>query len=375
MKVLHVVGARPNFVKIAPIMKAMDRKGVFEQVLLHTGQHYDAAMSDDFFRELSIPAPNISLEISSAPRPVQISRIMAAFEVELKKVRPDMVVVVGDVNSTLACALAASAAKVPLAHIEAGLRSFDRDMPEETNRVITDRISDILFTTEPAALDNLALEGVVRDKVHLVGNVMIDTLMEHKRNALKRGAADKMGMKPKEFALISLHRPSNVDSPDVLGRILGVMEALSRRVDAVFPMHPRTKRSLDKFGLSARLDKMSRVKAVGPVGYLDFVSLMSDSCFVMTDSGGVQEETSFLSVPCLTLRDHTERPITLTHGTNVLVGTDPARILHAVSRVLDGESRKKSDIAYWDGRASERIADILAKKTRSFAKYKKCDAF
>ena len=316
MKVLNVVGARPNFMKIAPIVDQMKQTPDLTGVLVHTGQHYDEGMSDVFFRDLGIPVPDIHLGVGSGTHAEQTARIMVEFEKVCLSEKPDLVVVVGDVNSTMACAIVAAKLLIPVAHVEAGLRSFDRAMPEEINRLVTDSLADLLFTTSRDADENLKREGVDPSKIHFVGNVMIDTLLKHREKA----AALRIE-KPKQYALVTLHRPSNVDDPKVLGPILQALEEISRTMPVLFPIHPRTQKRVRDFGLSLN----NGVRTMEPLGYLEFLNLESSATVVLTDSGGLQEETTILGVPCLTLRHNTERPVTITHGTNIMTGPDRDR--------------------------------------------------
>jgi UDP-N-acetylglucosamine 2-epimerase (non-hydrolysing) len=360
VKILHIVGARPNFMKIAPIMEEMARyPGQFEQVLAHTGQHYDDEMSQVFFDDLGIPRPDVYLGIGSDSHAGQTARVMLAFEPVLLEQRPDLVLVVGDVNSTLACALVATKLHVPVAHVEAGLRSFDRTMPEEINRMLTDQIADLLFTTERDAAENLLREGVAEEKIHFVGNVMIDTLLRHKKRALALNVLEKYGLKPQSFALLTLHRPSNVDVPEVLSGILDALAEIQCRLPILFPAHPRTVRRIWEFGFEGRLAAMPALWVMKPLGYLEFLNLMTSARLVLTDSGGIQEETTILGVPCLTLRENSERPVTVTQGTNTVVGCDPRRIVAETVAILDGRSKTGQVPELWDGRAAERIVSVL----------------
>lgn len=366
--ILCVVGARPNFMKIAPIVAAIREEGAgsMEAVLLHTGQHYDAAMNDRFFSDLGIPHPDINLEVGSASHAVQTAEIMRRFEPVLHEQRPSAVLVVGDVNSTIACALVAAKEGVRVIHVEAGLRSFDRAMPEEINRVLTDQISDLLFTTERHARDNLEREGIAADRIHFVGNVMIDTL---RRNlvravpaadtvaaaglALARGANEEAA-----YAVVTLHRPSNVDDPAILGDLLGALCEIASSLPVVFPMHPRTRARIEEFGMRSMLDHPGLL-VLPPVGYLEMLGLARDARLVLTDSGGLQEETTALGVPCLTLRNNTERPITVQEGTNQVVGQDPALILAAFRDVMTTGGKRGMVPEFWDGQAAKRIASTL----------------
>lgn len=360
MKVVNIVGARPNLMKIAPLMDVMVRTPGIEPILVHTGQHYDERMSDLFFRELGIPAPDHYLGVGSGTHAQQTAQVMVRLEPLFEELRPDLVLVVGDVNSTVAAALVASKLGIRLAHVEAGLRSFDRSMPEEVNRVVTDALSDLLFTTERSAEENLRREGIAEEKIHFVGNVMIDTLLRHRERAEALGVPARFGLAPGEYAVVTLHRPSNVDAPDALARMVDVMVAVQERLPVVFPVHPRTRSRLAEAGLLTRLEALPEVRLTEPLGYLEFLGLMAGARLVLTDSGGVQEETTILGVPCLTVRENTERPVTITHGTNRLVGTEPARIIAAVDETLAAPRPDGRRPELWDGRAAERIVGVLA---------------
>jgi UDP-N-acetylglucosamine 2-epimerase (non-hydrolysing) len=349
MKIMSVVGARPNFMKIAPIVDELKKAPDLKGILVHTGQHYSEGMSDVFFRELGIPVPDVHLGVGSASHAEQTARIMVEFEKVCVQEKPDLVLVVGDVNSTMACTIVASKLLIPVAHVEAGLRSFDRTMPEEVNRVVTDALSSILFTTSRDADENLKREGIDPAKIFFVGNVMIDTLLKQRQKA----AAVQI-QKPRQYALVTLHRPSNVDDPNVLGSILGAMEEISKSIPVLFPIHPRTAKSIQEFGLS-----MNGIRTMAPLGYLEFLNLEAAATIVLTDSGGLQEETTILGVPCLTLRHNTERPVTITHGTNIVVGTDKARIVEAFRHVMNGDWRPSGPPEFWDGHAAERIIRII----------------
>jgi len=346
-----VAGARPNFMKVKPVMDALGRRGV-EVVLVHTGQHYDAAMSDVFFADLGIRTPDRHLDVGSGSHAVQTAAVMVAFEGLVAELRPDLVVVVGDVNSTVACALVAAKAGCLVAHVEAGLRSRDWAMPEEVNRVVTDRISDYLLAPSQDAVDNLWAEGYRPDQVHLVGNVMVDTLLANLDRALTSDALARLGVRSREYGLVTLHRPANVDDPNVLRRILDGLAVPSRELPLVLPAHPRTRPLLERLGVP------EGVTLVPPAGYLDFIALEASARLVLTDSGGVQEETTVLGVPCLTLRDNTERPITVEEGTNRLVGRDTDRIAAAALEVLASPPPARRP-ALWDGHAGDRIARVL----------------
>ena len=360
MKVIHVVGTRPNFMKVGPIMVEMARyEGIFHQILVHTGQHYDDGMSQVFFADLGLPPPDIYLNVGSGSHAEQTARVMLAFEPVLLEHNPALVLVVGDVNSTLACTLVASKLAVPVAHVEAGLRSFDRTMPEEINRMLTDQIADLLFTTERSARENLIREGVVEEKIHFVGNVMIDTLLRHRERALSLEVVEEYGLEPKGFALLTLHRPSNVDEPEVLSGLLDGLAEIQRRIPIIFPAHPRTMERMREFGFGGRMTAMAALRVTEPLGYLKFMNLMANARLVLTDSGGIQEETTILGVPCLTLRENTERPVTVTQGTNTVVGCDPGRIVTEALAIVDGKSKAGRVPELWDGQAASRIVKVL----------------
>jgi len=357
LRIVHVVGARPNFMKIAPVLEACGKRPRLQSTLVHTGQHYDEKMSRLFFEELSIPRPDVDLEVGSGSQAAQTALILQRIEPLLVERRPDVVLVVGDVNSTVACGLAAVKLGIRLAHVEAGLRSFDRSMPEEINRLVTDAISDLLFVTEQSGLDNLAREGVAPEKVHFVGNVMIDTLVKHRASAERSGILERLRLVSGGYAVLTLHRPANVDDAATFSRLLEPIAELSREVPVVFPVHPRTRAALA--AVSSAWPVGADVRPIEPLGYLDFLKLTSDARLVLTDSGGIQEETTILGVPCVTLRDNTERPVTITHGTNVLAGTDGPGIRDAIARARAGRAAPASPPPLWDGRAAERIADVL----------------
>ncbi|MBN2582466.1 MAG: UDP-N-acetylglucosamine 2-epimerase (non-hydrolyzing) [Planctomycetes bacterium] len=358
MRIVNICGARPNFMKIAPLMEAYRARPEIEPLLVHTGQHYDKVMSELFFDELGIPRPDLNLEVGSGTHAVQTAEIMKRFEPVVVEHKPDLVLVVGDVNSTVACALVARKLGVPVAHVEAGLRSGDEAMPEEINRRLTDAISNLCFVTEESGIYNLGREGVPQDRVHFVGNVMIDTLLKHLERARQSAVLANLGLVPQGYAVMTLHRPSNVDDAAVLSRLLDAIDVVQRDMPIIFPCHPRTRGRIEAMGLGGRLASMGNLRLIDPQGYLDFLCLTASANLVLTDSGGIQEETTILRVPCLTLRENTERPVTCTLGSNQLVGTDPARILAAYRRVQDGQVR--CDVPpLWDGRAAERIVQRL----------------
>ena len=357
--ILLVAGARPNFVKVAPLMPALAEFPDMRTVLVHTGQHYGAEMSDSFFRDLSIPEPEIHLGVGSGSHADQTARIMVEFERVVEERKPDLVVVVGDVNSTLGCSLVAAKASVPLAHVEAGLRSFDRSMPEEINRLVTDCLATILFTTSQDADEHLLAEGHGADQIHFVGNTMIDTLLRHRETVAARPPPGELPSGVRDYALVTLHRPANVDDPDNLRGILEALSGLSLPV--VFPMHPRTRAVAESAGMS---DLLRTLHVIAPVGYLDFLCLQMHARIVLTDSGGIQEETTVLGVPCLTFRDNTERPITVSHGTNRLIGTNPDRIAFEVAATLASPPPAGRIPPLWDGHAADRIAEVLAQAMR-----------
>jgi UDP-N-acetylglucosamine 2-epimerase (non-hydrolysing) len=355
MKIVAVVGARPNFMKIAPLMWEIERRPNTSAYLVHTGQHYDRTMSTLFFDQLRIPRPDINLEVGSGSHAVQTAEVMKRFEPILEAERPDAIVVVGDVNSTLACALTAVKMGVPVAHVEAGLRSFDRSMPEEINRLLTDAISQWLFVTEQSGVINLKREGMAENRIFFVGNVMIDTLLFCRQRSEESSILETLGVAGRDYAVLTLHRPSNVDDPCVLDGLLTAVDRLQREVPVVFPVHPRTRKALN-----GRVNgSMPDLLLTDPLGYLDFLKLVAHARLVLTDSGGLQEETTVLGVPCLTLRTTTERPATVEQGTNVLVGLDPDRIIAAGLHSMSKAATPGRIPELWDGRAAARIIDIL----------------
>lgn len=359
MKVVNIVGARPNFIKIAPLMHAMAISNKIEPILLHTGQHYDYNMSESFFNELSIPKPDVYLEVGSASHGKQVAMIMKKFDEFCENHKPEMVVVVGDVNSTMACSLVAVKRHIKVAHIEAGIRSFDRSMPEEVNRIVTDSIADFLLPPSGDAVENLLKEGHPEEQIHRVGNIMIDTLKNNQAKIQASNILNSLGIKQKDFALLTLHRPSNVDNKENLQQIIGAIEKIQKEIKIVFPVHPRTQNKLEAFGLMEQMDQFSNLILCEPLGYFDFGKLVHDARFVLTDSGGIQEETTVYNVPCITLRQNTERPITITEGTNELAGHDPEQIVKLAFQIL-GDTWKSGRIPeLWDGKTAERIVRIF----------------
>jgi UDP-N-acetylglucosamine 2-epimerase (non-hydrolysing) len=349
--ILHVVGARPNFVKAAPVLRAIRELGM-RQTLVHTGQHYDRNMSDVFFTQLEIPEPDFNLEVGSGSHAVQTAEIMRRFEPVVLECKPDLALVYGDVNSTVAAALVCSKLLIPVGHVEAGLRSFDRTMPEEINRIVTDRLSDVLFTPSEDGDANLLREGVARERIHFVGNVMIDSLIQ----LLPAAKSCPRNGFPERFALVTLHRPANVDDLETLRELLDSLTHVSKELDIIFPVHPRTRQKIEEFGIDSR-----HLLLLDPMPYIEFLALQSRAAVVITDSGGIQEETTYLGVPCLTLRPNTERPVTVSLGTNVLVGDDRKRLSAELGNILEGKQKKGVTPPLWDGRAGARIAEILLK--------------
>lgn len=375
LRIASVVGARPNFMKISPIVHEIQRIPGIEHRLVHSGQHYDQQMSESFFRDLNIPKPDDNLGVGSGSHAWQTAEVMRRFEVVVLEWKPDVVIVIGDVNSTLAAALVAVKLGIPVAHVEAGLRSFDMSMPEEINRRLTDAISDFLFVTEQSGVRNLRKEGVLDNRLFFVGNVMIDCLLEHRQIAAKSEILRRLGLQdegfsPLPYGLLTLHRPSNVDDPEVLRELLSTIAALSETLPIFFPVHPRSMERIREFGLSGCLTEEKSTASrrgiipLSPLSYLDFLCLMDHARLVLTDSGGIQEETTILGVPCLTLRDNTERPVTVEQGTNQIVGRDRKKILAAASCVLDRERHPVQAPELWDGHASQRILKVLLGKFR-----------
>ncbi len=360
MRIVNVVGARPNFMKMAPLIREMRRYPAIHATLVHTGQHYDTAMAGQFFQDLDLPAPDVSLEVGSGSHAHQTGEVMKRIESVLTELRPDIVVVVGDVNSTLAATLTAVKLGVPVAHVEAGLRSFDRSMPEEINRLLTDTVADYLFVTEESGRANLLREGIDATKIHMVGNVMIDTLDQCRRVWEQSDVVAQLGLTRGAYGVVTLHRPSNVDDPATLRGLLKALSEIGRQLPLVFPVHPRTRTRLEAMEAEAAPADAGVVRYVAPLGYLDFIGLVSGSRLALTDSGGLQEETTALGVPCLTLREQTERPITVTHGTNRVIGTSPDRIVGEANQVLSEPRSSLPRPPLWDGRAATRIVAILA---------------
>jgi UDP-N-acetylglucosamine 2-epimerase (non-hydrolysing) len=357
-KIILVAGARPNFMKIAPLWKELRKyPDDFDPLVVHTGQHYDVNMSDSFFNDLELPEPDISLGVGSGTHAEQTAGVMLAFEKICMEQSPDMVIVVGDVNSTLACAITSAKLNIPVAHVEAGLRSWDRTMPEEINRLVTDSISDLLFTPSKDADENLLKEGHPSKHIHRVGNIMIDSLISFEAKARDAGTCDRLSLIPGSYGLITLHRPSNVDEKDSLSNIINTLTDVAQSFDVVFPVHPRTRKNLEKYGLLEFIAKNKRVKLLDPIGYLDFMNILMNSKFVLTDSGGIQEETTYLGIPCLTLRQNTERPETVTEGTNELVSLEnlKTRIIDA----YDGKWKTGKIPELWDGKTASRIVNTI----------------
>ena len=365
IKVINVVGARPNFMKVAPIVAAMKKRpDRFEPLVVHTGQHYDASMSDAFFTDLELPKPDIHLGVGSGTHAVQTAGIMERFEPVVVDQRPDWVLVVGDVNSTIACALVCVKLGIKVAHVEAGLRSRDRTMPEEINRLLTDQIADLLFTTSTDADRNLIAEGIRSERIRFVGNVMIDSLINNLERAKQSNIKSRLKLTDGTYAVLTLHRPSNVDNKQTFERILDALESIANSLPIIFPVHPRTRKTIADLGLSERVQSIKSLRLIDPLGYLDFLSLYSTARLVLTDSGGIQEETTSLSIPCLTLRENTERPVTVELGTNVIVGTDTNKIISAATAALNGSSSNRAtQVPLWDGHAAERILDVLEEVT------------
>lgn len=366
MKVLNVVGARPNFMKVAPIVEAMKRRGhQFAPLVVHTGQHYDAQMSDAFFRDLGLPEPDVYLGVGSGSHAMQTATVMQSFEPVVLEEKPDWVLVVGDVNSTLACALVCSKLGIRVAHVEAGLRSRDRTMPEEINRLLTDQLADLLLTPSEDADENLRNEGIPDERIRFVGNVMIDSLFKQLKRAESSAVREELEIADKDYAALTLHRPSNVDDRATFARILDALEQISQKLPVIFPVHPRTRARIAEFGFADRVDRTRNLRLIEPLGYLDFLRLYSGARLVLTDSGGIQEETTALGIPCLTLRENTERPITVEMGTNKIVGTNTAKITGAAFASLDAPRKSQQPARIpplWDGHAASRICDAIQER-------------
>jgi UDP-N-acetylglucosamine 2-epimerase (non-hydrolysing) len=361
LKILNIVGARPNFMKIAPIQREMEKVESLEPLIIHTGQHYDEKMSKLFFDDLELPRPARYLKVGSATHAQQTAKIMVEFEKVVDDEKPDLVLVVGDVNSTAACSMVAAKMGVKIAHVEAGLRSFDRTMPEEINRMVTDTLSDYLFVTEQSGLDNLRKEGIPDEKVFFTGNVMIDSLVYFLDKAKNSNIIDQLSLNGNEYALVTLHRPSNVDVKENFEKLLNAFSEIENDLKIVFPIHPRSRKMLTNFGLDNRISAMKKLILLDPIGYLDFMKLMHDAKLVLTDSGGIQEETTYLGIPCITLRENTERPVTIDVGTNVLVGSDTEQVISEAKKIISGQSKKGQVPDLWDGKAAERIVSIIAR--------------
>ena len=359
MKLINVCGARPNFMKIAPLMEAYRAFPNIEPIIVHTGQHYDDNMSRLFFDELGIPRPDFNLDVGSGSHARQTAEIMTRFEPLLIEHRPDAVLVVGDVNSTIACVLVACKLGIPTIHVEAGLRSFDRSMPEEINRILTDAVSNLLFVSEPSGKTNLLKEGRSPQDIHFVGNVMIDTLRRHLDRARQTSVHDRLQVHKGRYGVITLHRPANVDCRESFEGICEALATIQQELPLVFCMHPRTRKRAEEFGLLGRLESLPNLQITPPLGYLEFLHLMAEARAILTDSGGIQEEATILKVPCLTLRENTERPITLTHGTNTLVGCQTRNLIQACTRLDEIRERRHRTPPLWDGQASARIAQMI----------------
>ncbi len=358
IKIISVVGARPNFMKIAPIHRAfLEHKGVVTHLICHTGQHYDERMSKIFFTDLELPEPDFYLGAGSGSHAEQTAKIMIEFERIVLAEKPDLVIVAGDVNSTIACSLVAVKLGIKVAHIEAGLRSFDRTMPEEINRILTDSISDYLFVTEESGIINLEKEGVSKEKIFFVGNVMIDSLVHFLPKTEKSGIMKEFSLKKNEYCLITLHRPSNVDSQEFLRELIDVMNELAVKMKLIFPVHPRTTKNIEASGLANHLNP--NLFLTEPAGYIDFLTLIKNAGLIITDSGGIQEESTYLGVQCITVRENTERPVTVKLGTNQLIGTDLQKVKAAALEIINGKKKEGSIPPLWDGHSAERIADVL----------------
>jgi len=362
MKIINIVGARPNFMKIAPIQREMVKHRQIHPVLLHTGQHYDEKMSKLFFEDLEMPQPDIYLGVGSGTHAQQTAKIMIEFEKVIEAKKPDLILVVGDVNSTAACSMVAAKMGVKIAHVEAGLRSFDRTMPEEINRIVTDALSDFLFVTEKSGMENLQREGISDKKIFFTGNVMIDSLVYFMQKAENSDILHQLRLNGQPYVLITLHRPSNVDVRENFVNLLDAFAEIEKELSIVFPIHPRSRKMMHQFGLDKKASKMKNLKLLDPIGYLDFMQLMRRAKLVLTDSGGIQEETTYLGIPCLTMRENTERPVTIEIGTNILIGSDTEKVVTETKKILRGDVKNGMIPELWDGRAAERIVNILVEK-------------
>jgi UDP-N-acetylglucosamine 2-epimerase (non-hydrolysing) len=360
MKIVNVVGARPNFMKIAPIQREMKNNQKLKPILVHTGQHYDKKMSKLFFRDLELPQPDVYLGVGSGSHAQQTAKIMIEFEKVIVDNNPDLVIVVGDVNSTVACSLVAAKMGVRIAHVEAGLRSFDRTMPEEINRLVTDALADFLFVSEESGIKNLKKEGIAKSKIYFTGNVMIDSLVYFMKKAEHSNILSRLKLNGFPYCLITLHRPSNVDVKENLRQLLNAFSIITKELKIIFPMHPRTQKMIEQFELSSEVSSLKNLIILDPIGYLDFMKLMKNATVVLTDSGGIQEETTYLGIPCITMRNNTERPVTINLGTNVLVGSDTQLVVQETLSILNGNSKKGTIPELWDGKTAERIVSIIA---------------
>lgn len=364
MKIISIVGTRPNFMKIAPIVRELNKIDHIESLLLHTGQHYDQKMSKIFFDELEIPKPDIELNIGSDSQAKQVAKIMVAFEDVCDEIYPDAIIVVGDVNSTMACTLVAAKKGIKVFHIEAGIRSGDKEMPEEINRLVTDSISDYLLPPSEDAVENLIKEGHSKDKIELVGNIMIDTLKYNQSKIQESEVLIKYNLSPGNYAVLTMHRPSNVDNKEVLTNLIDTIEYTQNRIKVIYPMHPRTKKMLTQFNLYDRVLGLSNLIITESLGYIDFGKLVSNAKFIITDSGGLQEETTVYNVPCITIRKNTERPITISEGTNELAGTDKKKIISLVDKILSDNWKTGSQPKLWDGKTAQRVVKYILNKTK-----------
>lgn len=359
MKIISVVGARPNFMKVAPLIKEMEQHSQIQHLLVHTGQHYDTRMSDSFFSDLQIPAPDIHLNVGSDTQARQVAKIMTSFEEVCLEQQPDFLIVVGDVNSTMACSLVAAKLDTQIIHVEAGIRSHDRKMPEEINRLVTDSIAHYLLTPSEDASQNLRQEGHSENQISMVGNIMIDTLLKFQDQIKGSPILEQLNLAPQEYVSLTLHRPSNIDVLQNFSQILEALDYIQQHIKIIFPMHPRGKKMIEKFGLENKIKQMKNLILLEPLGYFDFGKLVANSKFVLTDSGGIQEETTVYKIPCITLRENTERPVTITQGTNELAGSDTGKIINLAEMILDGKWKTGEIPPLWDGKAAGRIVDFI----------------